>query len=448
MKIELLFGGVRFSPLWMAVDLLLLGHFFFFWYRSYKKTGWKLDFWTFTIFLQFVLFILLMYPFSASIFNIPALGRDYERVEPFVDKAFSIGAVGYLFLWVGRYLHDRPRRRVNFLPLKKLMSGMERIIERNISSKRSCYALLLLTIALFALIAPFFFSAGFGFSARDYFIRESSLRPLFNLTICAFTVAIWYFGVRYQQWRKKETLLLLFALFFLSLFLGSRLLTFFNLLMVLSYRIFFNKGRVTLWKVAAFMPVFLLGAIFLASARTGIDDPFHLLLNFWYQTLYGSHLSDNRDFAWLLSYWDGEYLYGKSYLAALLSFLPRFASEFREAWSYGGYVTELVQFDRLQHTGLRSGPFGEAYLNFGWVGVMAMGTIGGYVLRLADVKLKEAVLLHGNIVKGFAGTFAFIVVTNFFNTSGFWLLYFFILINLALYMIGRSKSRILFAGKV
>lgn len=443
-KIELLHGALRFSPFWIGVDLLLIAHFFFAWRLSWKKSGWKLDFWWLTLFLQFFVFILLMYPFNASVFNSGALYGEHSKVEPFVDKAFAVSVAGYLSLWLGRYLYDGPLKRVVSPTLKRGVLTFERVIQENITSKLSSYSIALLTIFLFLLIAPFFFSAGFAFSARDYFIEASSLRPLFNLMLCGFTVSLWYLAVRYEQWRRRKELLLLLFLFLLSLFLGSRWLILSNILFVFSYRIFANRGRVALWKMALFLPLLLCAAILFASVRAGAGGALHLFTKFWGQIFYGSHFSDTRDFAWMLSYWDGELLYGKTYVAAFLSFLPRFASEFREAWSYGSYSLSLTELDTAIHAGLRSGPFGEPYLNFGMGGVLLIGTIGGYALRMADVRMKEAIANHGNIIKAYASTFIYFLVSNFFNTSGFWLLYFFIFVNLALSIFGaqRLKSKI------
>ena len=126
-KFELFYGALRFSPLWLAVDLLLILHFFTAWFFSWRKTGWKLDFWWLTLFFQFFIFILMMYPVNASIFNMASVNGEMGELSHF-DRAFSISVLGYVFLWVGRYLHDGLGKKILFLPLRKVMSGIEMII--------------------------------------------------------------------------------------------------------------------------------------------------------------------------------------------------------------------------------------------------------------------------------------------------------------------------------
>ena len=46
--------------------------------------------------------------------------------------------------------------------------------------------------------------------------------------------------------------------------------------------------------------------------------------------------------------------------------------------------------DPTNHPGLRPGYFGEAYFNFGLLGVLAVGLILGIFGRLADTEAKRA----------------------------------------------------------
>ncbi|MES2122156.1 MAG: hypothetical protein V4492_05190, partial [Chlamydiota bacterium] len=73
--------------------------------------------------------------------------------------------------------------------------------------------------------------------------------------------------------------------------------------------------------------------------------------------------------------------------------------------------------------------------NFGMMGVMVYGFVFGYALRLADVKLKHAVECDRDLIKGYAGTFAFTAILQMNISSGLWALYIFVLAHslLALY---------------
>jgi hypothetical protein len=46
---------------------------------------------------------------------------------------------------------------------------------------------------------------------------------------------------------------------------------------------------------------------------------------------------------------------GKTYLAALTSFVPRFASSFQDTWGLGAATGATVGFDPHVHPGLRPG---------------------------------------------------------------------------------------------
>ena len=107
---------------------------------------------------------------------------------------------------------------------------------------------------------------------------------------------------------------------------------------------------------------------------------------------YGNNFSDLRDFAWVYAHWDHHFWLGKTYLAALTSFVPRFASEFRDHWGLGAATALTVGFDPHVHPGVRPGAFGEGYLNFGVVGVVAVGLFVGMVMYRVDMGVKQAVM--------------------------------------------------------
>ena len=71
------------------------------------------------------------------------------------------------------------------------------------------------------------------------------------------------------------------------------------------------------------------------------------------------------------------YLGGKTYLAALLSFVPGSILKFKRVW-YWGYFSTNKLFGWKNHPGLRGGNVLEAYLNFGWIGVVIAAIIQGY----------------------------------------------------------------------
>jgi len=133
----------------------------------------------------------------------------------------------------------------------------------------------------------------------------------------------------------------------------------------------------------------ILVVLYLGSVRSGqysLGTFFSLLAAV---LLYGDTFSDLREFAWVDAVWDHQFWMGKTYLAALMSFVPRFASQFRDTWGMGAATATTLGFDPHQHPGVRPGTFGESYFNFGLPGVMIVGLILGIMWRYIDIYTKK-----------------------------------------------------------
>jgi len=129
--------------------------------------------------------------------------------------------------------------------------------------------------------------------------------------------------------------------------------------------------------------VVALGALVLASAAvltTVLRDSGPASSNAVGAFFFGNELTDIRDFAWILSGLDnGQWLWGKTYIAGYLSFIPSYLMPFREAYAFGRISPLLAGLDPSQHSGLRPPIFGEMYVNFGLPGLL----IGGFIYGLA-----------------------------------------------------------------
>jgi hypothetical protein len=133
----------------------------------------------------------------------------------------------------------------------------------------------------------------------------------------------------------------------------------------------------------------------LLDALRGSGFSLHAMAaGFLISTFFGNSFSDTRDFATVLSFWDGHYLLGKTYLAGLMAFVPRFLSSFRDTWAFGVVTATMVGFDPKEHPGLRIGIAGEAFLNFGLLGVCLLGLFVGAGIRLMDLRMKQCVALQ------------------------------------------------------
>jgi hypothetical protein len=108
----------------------------------------------------------------------------------------------------------------------------------------------------------------------------------------------------------------------------------------------------------------------------------------------------------------------------ILSFVPRFASHFRDTWALGAKTAATAGFDPEVHPGLRPGVFGESFFNFGLAGVIVIGLMLGVVLRRVDLDVKHALSSsQPSMMPAFASTMLLGVATTFAVSAGFSSLY-------------------------
>ncbi len=424
--------AVSFTPLLGVLDLLLALHFFAAWYFSAKKTGWKLDFWYLCLGLTFVPSLFLLYPFSASLYNFPGTLGQIDKIAPFVDQAFLVTAFGYLFVWAGRLSCNSYRGRAWMAPLLLLARPFSRMVERNVKSARVFRWLSALSLLLGAAVLAIQFSQGCFFNGRQFFLGSPTFRPFFNSVISIIPIAFTYIALRYAQYREKKGLIVFCTLALFSLFWGVRGVLLSGLLSLFTQQVFHKEGKVTLKKIVALFLLFFLIALLLANLREGSFGVGNVVEMAARGFFYGNNFSDTRDFAWILSCWDGEYLYGKTYLAALLSFIPRELLSFRQEWAISMYTNSLIGFLSEEMPGLRPGMFGESFLNFGWAGVAFFGWLYGFALRFADVRIKEAVKNGQDVIRGYSHTLLFSFLSALAVSAAFWMFYLFLFLNLAM----------------
>ena len=116
----------------------------------------------------------------------------------------------------------------------------------------------------------------------------------------------------------------------------------------------------------------------------------------------GDNLIDVRDAAWVLSQWDFDPLMGRTYLGGLAAMVPSGIFPQKKEWHLGLTGVRIVGWDDNNHFGLRVTFFGEAFLNFGLAGILALGVVLGMlfgsVLRAVhQASEKRPPCLHYNL---------------------------------------------------
>ena len=111
-------------------------------------------------------------------------------------------------------------------------------------------------------------------------------------------------------------------------------------------------------------------------------DPFLTSLGEVYM---GNNVIDLRDGAWVMGNWDFHPLLGQTYLGGLVAMAPSALFPKKHDWHLGLTAVQMVGMDPAKHFGLRITFFGEAFLNFGWAGVVGIagliGILWGTLLR-------------------------------------------------------------------
>jgi oligosaccharide repeat unit polymerase len=167
-------------------------------------------------------------------------------------------------------------------------------------------------------------------------------------------------------------------------------------------------------------------AIAIGILRSTADgnDSVDILQTVSYQIFYGNNFSDFRDYAWILSGFDGHFYHGMTYLAGYMALVPSFISEFRNDFRMGIITSTLAGLDPQFHAGLRPTLFGEAYLNFGISGVVFIATLFGYYFG------KLQMWVHDNLQpnrmglrKVACGYISFLFLFNAVFTPGFYYVY-------------------------
>ena len=403
------------------LDLFAIVLFAVSYYRNCYRRGYRIDVWHFNLFLSCVFPNLMMLPFAQSELNGVVLGQDFAAVMSALPTVFEITLLGYFSILIGGSLW---RLQVG-LGLRKSVIPLLNFPTRCSAMLMSSRGLLVFqsTVCLFlqsVILAIFFSRNGFGFDLRAYTFANPSLRPLallasnYSITIAAHCFA------RYLDRKEKIllvcTLLLTFGLVFfgarsniLGIYLGVTVCYFVGL-----------RSRINIFRIAVGASLVVVFGLYLGSVRAGLYSLSDFFTALFFLLFFGNTFSDLRDFAWVYSGWNHAFWAGKTYLAALLAFVPRFASSFRDNWGLGVATATTVGFDPHLHPGLRPGIFGEGFFNFGLLGVSAVGLMLGIVMRRVDIDVKRALASpRPSMIKAYASTTPLAVSGAFALTANF-----------------------------
>lgn len=404
-----------------ALDALTILVFAVSYYRTCYRRGYRIDFWHAQLFLLCVFPNMLMLPFAQSDLNLLVLGSDLRAVTAAVPVVFLITMLGYSAmlagggLWrlqLGIGLREKAAKALDGIPRcsMMLMSSPSVLVFQS----ALCLFLQLMILALY------FSQNGFAFDLRSYTFENPSLRPI-ALLISNYSIIIASHCLARYIDRKEKILLGCTLLLTLGLmFFGSRgnlLSIYLSILICLVVK---RRRRIGLLRVFSLAAIILVVAFYIGNARAGDYSLTGFTGSLFFLLFYGNNFSDLRDFAWVYSAWDHTLWAGRTYLAAILAFIPRFASHFRDTWGLGAATAASVGFDPQVHPGLRPGAFGEGFFNFGLPGVIAVGLLLGITLRWVDTEVKRALSSpQPSMMRAFAATMPLGISGAFAVSAGF-----------------------------
>ncbi|MGY3211543.1 O-antigen polymerase [Mucilaginibacter sp. HD30] len=431
-------GMLRINNWLLLINSILIVHFFVSWYLSSLKTGWTIDFWHVTLFLSYFVTFLLMYPFASANLNALVIGnRNLQFAQQSITLAYCISLVGYFSIFVGGTVfkyYNNNTLIYGFLirPVKITLGSLYKDI--SINRKTSRFVTFFYFLALFAALL-FAYRGGKLNDPRGYYAHNNQFLFLFNFVNSLSGIVSGFLIARIFQFNKVIDKLL-FALFIAAtLFIGSRGGIIGPLLGYFTSLVYFKmKGKVNMLKVSFFLAGMLCLILVLSFLRAGEFSMEVMMSAFFVQIFYGNTFSDLRDFSWVLSVWNGQYFYGKTYLAAFISFIPSSVSAFRSEWSIGKVTAIMAGYSPKEHPGIRPGMFGESFLNFGIIGVVILGILLGYTWRYIDFKIKEAAFT-GNYIEATIAGVACMIISALPITAGFFSIYVNIVVFILLYIL-------------
>ena len=373
-----------------ALAIFFLLHLCWSYYWNCFRRGYTMDVWHFSL-ANMAFIIHFMLPFARSRLNFIAVGALVTRTEAYANEAYLISALGYVSVLVGGTFW-----RLNLgLGMRRYFAELLEIPSRGslmlLRSKSLLVAHGILAIMILGGVVLYYFSlSGFGFNLRGLLLTYPALRPIAQFSAFYSVLIGSHCLARFTVSKESSMLVIVGMIASLLLFFGERTnILALAFLTVIVGMVKLGRRLRIVYLVGGIATVFV--ALFLLNALRDINFTFQgAIAKFGIELLYGNSFSDTRDFALVLSFWDGHYFHGLTYLAGLLAFIPRALSSFRDTWAIGVVTATMAGYDPTQHSGLRVGAFGEAFFNFGLTGVILLGLFVGASVRFVDLRMKQA----------------------------------------------------------
>lgn len=373
-----------------AINIVAVIFLIYYFIIKYQKKRYFISPFNLQLFKYSFALLIMPYIFEKKNESWYALGiYNAESMSKWLDKSVIINTFGYIIMILSMYFFEFYSNKKSWIE-KKIDTAPKRVNNSIID-------------IMFFFIIPAWYIMVIGingslplFGHSRTFFYNTGFSPIYqglNELIQLFAL---HYGLRFALYKKGFIFFAIAA--FTMLCTGSRGPALLNVIApILIIYIYFKsiqnerkekiriidkikKTNLSIFKV---IPVVLIFGIFLGVIRGGKT---FLLSEIVSEMFYGNNFSDIRDGAQILRGVEAKgvgFLWGKTIFAGLISIIPSSVSSFKQTWAWGRFSTQYL-FGMTEHFGMRGGNSLEAYINFGYFGVMIGAIFQGYLYAMLE----------------------------------------------------------------
>ncbi len=328
--------------------------------------------------------------------------RNIRPMREYLNQAISLNAAGLIVTSFVMIATEFGKKKVKYE--KSIVYTMSKRIDEGIMK-----VVFSLTIVSWYVIV-FVFAGGIPlFNGGRIFFYDTAISPVYQTLNEVMLICALYYGMR-VVFNYSDRIKFVIAIMTL-LFTGTRAAAltgvFAPIMIIYLYERYQKRkdGQMVTNRIkrkASYRIILTMGAVgvlglALSFFRRGVTNvTAELVLG---EFLNGNTFSDIRDGAFLLKgmndRFPNQFLWGRTYLAGLISFIPSSLSGFRREWSYGRFTT-MGLFNWPDHFGFRGGWCMEGYMNFGILGAILSAIIAGWMYGYVERMFNE-IFLKNNV---------------------------------------------------
>lgn len=348
-----------------------------------------------TYFLLTVVFGYLFLGFSLENPTVKIEFAKFENnfINKNLNKSFLLYSTAFTCFFMGFLLFPKQ--------FPKIINSISDVVKEKKLTTRSLiivifYGLLggtgiiytLLKVGVVPLFDPDPLSAKHFLKITDKFLPY---RPLYMISymflMISTTILIYFFIKTSHKKRAFIVLLIIFFQLFILLLTMKRALVLGPFVSIsIAYVLVGRSGIKGLLMTSLCIIIIGTSMEYIGKPKVPVEEGEHIPQDFM-QRMSNNFFVEPRELARVLVKWESKemnFLYGKSYLASFLGVVPSSRSDFKSKYNIGRFTLSVLGYNPAEGAIPRIGYVGEAYLNFGWIGIIFVSFIFGIIVKLID----------------------------------------------------------------